>query len=210
MRRPATLLAVWLAGTVAATTVAWSAVDLVGRSVTDRVTRPLSAGAVERQLDREPSPLFSPAATQSAAASPATRAPATRTPVAPASRRPTGPAAAPRTGTGGTGGAGGTPSTRPGSASAHPSLSGPPPSATPPPATTTRTFGLTGGGAAVSCSGATAALVYASPKAGYEVEVESRGPVEVEVRFRSSSHESRLNVECDGGVPTGRVEERTR
>lgn len=49
---------------------------------------------------------------------------------------------------------------------------------------------------------------YASPSSGFASEVESGGPVEVEVRFRSSDHESRIRVECVGGTPDGRVEER--
>lgn len=51
---------------------------------------------------------------------------------------------------------------------------------------------------------------YASPASGFTSEVESSGPVEVEVRFRSSDHESRIRVECVSGTPEGRVEENGR
>jgi hypothetical protein len=67
---------------------------------------------------------------------------------------------------------------------------------------------MTGGTVAVSCTASTATLRYASPAAGFDSEVENAGPAEVEVRFRSSDHESRVRVECVNGSPSGRVEER--
>lgn len=74
------------------------------------------------------------------------------------------------------------------------------------PRTVTRTFTLRGGSAAVSCTGQRAVLKYASPNAGYIVDAGRSGD-EVEVRFRSDDHESRLRVECVGDTPHGDIRE---
>lgn len=91
----------------------------------------------------------------------------------------------------------------------------PPPAASPTPAPpapaqTSRTFVLMGGSATVACRGAAATLVSATPNPGYQAESESQdGGQTVEVRFRSSAHESRLQASCSGGSVQGQTEERS-
>ena len=78
--------------------------------------------------------------------------------------------------------------------------------APPPPRTVSRTFTARGGTAAVSCTGEQAVLEYASPNSGFEVDEGGSGD-EVQVRFRSEEHESRLRVECVGGTPVAEIRE---
>ena len=80
------------------------------------------------------------------------------------------------------------------------------PAATPPPAA--RTFGLVGGTAEVSCRGNVASLDWATPNSGFAVETgSSDSGTQVEVRFRSDTHESRLEAWCSGGQVQGSVRE---
>src|SRR5947199_130622 len=80
------------------------------------------------------------------------------------------------------------------------------PVATPPPAA--RTFGLVGGTAEVSCRGNVASLDWATPNSGFAVETgSSDSGTQVEVRFRSDAHESRLEAWCSGGQVQGSVRE---
>ena len=153
------LAGVWVVGAVAATSIAWSAVGLVGDQVTDGREAPLSADAVQAALGAvTPTPAASPTPTPNP-----------------------------------------TPSARP-SRSSRPS----------PVQTGSRTYTLTGGTVAVSCTGATIRLVYATPRGGFESTVEDAGPAEVEVRFRSEAHESKLEASCAGGRPIGDPEEKPR
>lgn len=75
-------------------------------------------------------------------------------------------------------------------------------------ATTTRP--TDGGTVAVSCTGRTAALVYATPAAGWSVEVRDSGPDRVRVRFelRGDGEEREVDVraECPAGRPVFSVE----
>ena len=80
------------------------------------------------------------------------------------------------------------------------------PGATPPPPA--RTFGLVGGTAEVSCRGNVASLDWATPNSGFSVETgSSDSGTQVEVRFRSDAHESRLEAWCSGGQVQGSVRE---
>jgi hypothetical protein len=82
----------------------------------------------------------------------------------------------------------------------------PPPTAAPAPST--RTFALVGGTASFSCGGGAISLNWATPNPGFQVETgTSDGGAQVEVRFRSDSHESRLDAWCAGGQVEGNVEE---
>ena len=64
----------------------------------------------------------------------------------------------------------------------------------------TRTFSLVGGTASVTCSGSQITVNWATPNGGYEVEIDSSsGGGTIEVRFRSDTHESRLEAWCSGG-----------
>lgn len=85
----------------------------------------------------------------------------------------------------------------------------PTPSSEPRPATVTRTWTGTGGRIGVSCTGSRAALVSASPADGWRVEVEERGPEEVEVRFRSDASEVRVQARCAGAEPRFEVERKS-
>ena len=80
------------------------------------------------------------------------------------------------------------------------------PAATPPPAV--RTFGLVGGTAEVSCRGNVASLDWATPNSGFTVETgSSDSGTQVDVRFRSDTHESRLEAWCSGGQVQDSVRE---
>jgi hypothetical protein len=67
-----------------------------------------------------------------------------------------------------------------------------------------------GGTVAVSCTGQAAALVYATPAAGWSVEVRDSGPDRVRVRFelRGDGEEREVDVraECPAGRPVFAVE----
>ena len=73
-----------------------------------------------------------------------------------------------------------------------------------------QTFELRGGTVQASCDGSGVSLGYATPKGGYEVSVHDEGPVELSVRFRSDSHESRLDATCVSGSPAPRIREEPR
>lgn len=83
------------------------------------------------------------------------------------------------------------------------------PAAPPPaPASSPTTFNLVGGSATVSCGGGSPSLVAATPRPGYDVEHGFEdGGATLEVRFRSDTHDSRLDAWCTGGTVQARVEE---
>jgi hypothetical protein len=87
--------------------------------------------------------------------------------------------------------------------------------ASPPPAngtsTTTRTFALIGGTASFSCSNGQISLNWAAPASGFQVDdiSSSDGGAQIEVRFRSDSHESRVEAWCSGGQVAGTTEEQS-
>lgn len=71
-----------------------------------------------------------------------------------------------------------------------------------------RTFALVGGTASVTCSGNQITLNWATPNSGYQVEASSsNGGAQVEVRFRSDTHESRLEAWCAGGTVQSSIRE---
>jgi hypothetical protein len=92
----------------------------------------------------------------------------------------------------------------------------PGPEATAPPATPTlaagapapedRTYQLVGGTVGVHFENGGARLLWATPKPGFRVD-SSGSSDQVDVRFRSDDHESRLNAFWDNG-PRSEVEER--
>jgi hypothetical protein len=69
----------------------------------------------------------------------------------------------------------------------------------------TRTFDLASGRVGVRASAEAVELVFATPNDGFSVDVRSRGPARVDVRFSSDDHESRFRYEPGAGE---RVEER--
>lgn len=80
-----------------------------------------------------------------------------------------------------------------------------------PAVTFTQTFTMVGGSATVACRGGVPSLARATPGAGYQLEtgLEDGGTV-LEVRFRSSTHQSQLDATCEIASVQGRVEESAR
>lgn len=74
----------------------------------------------------------------------------------------------------------------------------------------TEAYTLTGGVVTVRYRGGRTTLVGATPNSGFEVDVHDSGPDEVEVRFRSDDHESRLVTRWTAGAPRPQRDERPR
>ena len=74
----------------------------------------------------------------------------------------------------------------------------PPP---PAPAGNARAFPSAGGTVGVSCSGAVARLVFATPAAGYTLDEQTVAGGDVEVRFESDSNRVRLELAGADGTP---------
>ena len=164
------LFATWLAGTLLATAVVYEAVHMVAGQVTELHADRLSQAGVGQAV-RPPT------------------APSVVPPVTAPAGTPTGLSSSP----GGSPPQDATPPvTGTGSASTSPA-----PPAQP---NDTRTFSLVGGTASVTCSGSQITVNWATPNGGYEVEIDSSsGGGTIEVRFRSDTHESRLEAWCSGG-----------
>lgn len=73
---------------------------------------------------------------------------------------------------------------------------------------TTRTASSVGGKAAFQWDGTTIEVLWATPEAGFTVEIHRDGPDDVDVRFESESHESRIKADNERGQLRIRVEER--
>lgn len=92
------------------------------------------------------------------------------------------------------------------SATAEPAV--PPTSVRPPVGTTTtRTVSAVGGRASFRFGSGGVTLEWATPSAGFEVDVEEHSG-ELRVRFRGDDHESRVFASVRDGQPVTRVEER--
>lgn len=78
-------------------------------------------------------------------------------------------------------------------------------SSTPPPSPTAspvaRTWTVTGGVVAASCTGSAISLLYATPSDGWRVKIEKRGPDSISVEFDNGDHESKVRGSCVAGVP---------
>jgi hypothetical protein len=201
-RRTAALVAAWLAGTVLVVTLGIQAVAVVSDSVTETRPAPLSAAAVRRALAEERGPAPPPVA-------PGTGTTDETTGTTQASGRPATTATT-RSSTGGTqpGGSGSTTTTRPPvppgptATTATTATTGP----TPTGAAEDRTYDLIGGSVGVRFENGTARLLWATPAAGFRAERRG-GDDDVDVRFRSDTHESRFRAFWDNG-PRAEVEER--
>jgi hypothetical protein len=66
----------------------------------------------------------------------------------------------------------------------------------------TASFNSAGGVVTMSCRGAVASLVSATPNQGYTVTASNSGPNEIEVKFASSSHDSEFHGRCVDGQPS--------
>ena len=85
---------------------------------------------------------------------------------------------------------------------------------TPPPASapsqSSRTFNLLGGTVAVSCQNNQVSLDWATPNAGFQAEIDwHQSNTVLEVRFTSSSHETRLQTWCTAGQVQSTIEEKS-
>lgn len=96
----------------------------------------------------------------------------------------------------------GDPAGRPSRTPAPTTPSEPVPPPQPEPATQARTWAVTGGTVAASCTGATITLLYATPQDGWTVEVGSAGPEQVEVELSRDGQETKVRATCVSGVPT--------
>jgi hypothetical protein len=204
-RRTAVLVAAWLAGTVLVVVVGIQAVNLVGDSVTEARPAPLSAAAVNQALTEERGgtpPTTAPTTGTTRAPTGTTRAPTGTTR---ATGHPTATTATTRPPTGGTQPPGGGPTTttttRPTATTATTATTGPAPTG----AAEDRTYDLTGGSVGVRFENGTARLLWATPAAGFRAESHGGGD-QVDIRFRSDTHESRLRAFWDNG-PQAEVEE---
>jgi hypothetical protein len=82
--------------------------------------------------------------------------------------------------------------------------------APPAPPTSSRTFNLQGGTVDVTCQNNQISLYWATPNSGFQVETEWHNSNTVlEVRFTSSTHESRIETWCSGGQVQSAIEEQS-
>lgn len=72
-----------------------------------------------------------------------------------------------------------------------------------------RTWAVTGGTVAASCSADAISLLYATPTDGWTVEVEAAGPGQVVVELSSGERRTDVSAACVAGVPQPVVTERT-
>ena len=202
MSRRTVLVAVWLAGTVLATSLAFGAVSLVLAGVSgDRAEHLRFGNTVILQpasIERPAAPTTTtpgrggrPSTTTGVAAG---RSPSAGDPsvgVAPTTAAPATPplSADPTSGRSGHGGS----SSDDGPAPVPSAPSGAPPVST--------TYSTGGGTLTASCTGSTIRLVSASPASGFTMQVSDSGPEQVQVKFRSAQHEFEIQLQCVGGRP---------
>ena len=179
---------IWLAATVAATALVWTATSVVAEDVTDRpptVVAPQEVAQALEEVDTGPPP-----------------APPVTAPQRSTQARPPASTAPPVT----------APPPEPPAPAATTTL--PPPittTTTAPPAPTTTaapapdptaTFATSGGVVTATCSGFFIRLVAATPADGYSVDVLDRGPGSVHVHFVGrAGEEVRVRLVCFSGRP---------
>jgi hypothetical protein len=195
----------WLLGTGGSVTLGWLGVMVVAEEVTERPPAPLSEQAVNREATLPP-PEPEPPAVVDGAPEPAAAqvippqgppaAPPTTVPVSPP---PPGPRAVPGN-PAPQGGRTPTPPPATGDPAPNPPPRPPPVEGIPPlPPGRTKTLSTHGGTASVRYGEGSVALLWASPNAGYGMDVKASGPVEVHVRFQSDDHRSRIKAWWDNG-----------
>ncbi len=59
----------------------------------------------------------------------------------------------------------------------------------------------------VSCTGPDITLEVATPRDGWEMHIDKKGPDTVSVSFSREDHESRLTAVCQNGSPVGQTHE---
>lgn len=188
LRRALRLTAAWVVAAALAVAVALQGVSLVGREVTDQRPASLSAAEITDRLDRAGATSTTVATTVPTDGQP------TISTTQPSATSPTGddPAVAAPTTT--------APTT---------TVASPPATATPPPpapSPETRTYSLVGGTVALRFASTGVTVVYATPAAGFEVDVEPEHGNGVQVDFESDSHRSRVDGWWENG-PVDRVRE---
>ena len=224
MSRRTVLVAVWVAGTALATSLAFVAVSLVLAGVSGQSAEQLRFGNTvilqPASLQRPGSPTTTPrrrhrattTTTPKVSGSPTTTdgAGATGpTPTDNASGEPPasvapGGASSPsggETGSGGGGsGGGGTDGSGESGGGHGPSPTTLPSSSAP----VSTTYSTAGGTVTASCTGSTIRLVSASPSSGFTMQVSDSGPEQVQVKFRSATQEFEVQLGCVGGRPQPR------
>ncbi len=200
MPRTLSFVVAWLVAAAVATLVAWQGVSVVSDQVTNDRPAPVDQADVREQLadESEPDPASAEATVPSTSTTSTTQAeplgpqPGSVDPVPTPAAQAGGPSASP--------------------APAAPAPSPPPPANNPPaPATTVvasevRTYNLVGGSAALRFTPSGVTVDYATPKAGFTVDLEPENGNGVRVEFRSDDHRSRVDGWWDGG-PRERVRE---
>lgn len=215
MRRWPVIAVTWALGTSTGVLLGLFGVQLVASGITDSLVSPLSRPEVLRALQAEAAPAPEPAPPvqppvdlPSPLPDPGAVPPLT-TPVSPPA--PTPPASSPP---------------RPGAVAGTTTTAPPPPPTTAPPATAppapppapkpapptgvTRTITSAGGTVAVRYESGRVMLVWARPNDGFDVEVRSDGPEQVEVEFRGKRHRSLVRAFYQDGAPAQDVVEHGR
>lgn len=77
-------------------------------------------------------------------------------------------------------------------------------------ALTNKTYDLIGGTVILSLGGDEVHLVSATPRPGFTADYEHTGPVEVEIKFESNDHKSKLEAKYEDGELKVDVEEEPR
>jgi hypothetical protein len=205
-RRRITLVVLWFAGSVVAVSVAIAAIGLAGARVTGQSTmlRARDSAHHAAAVGVDPGSADSTSVPTSADGSAAGSGGATSS----SEPRPLGPGAT-------DGQFGSSPTTsglRPGNSSKSSPGGSPATTAAPAPMPTTRpsspssstSKAVSGGTVTVQCINDAASYVSGSPAPGYQIQVESRGPDEVEVRFASDAvdYEWSVKATCQAGVVT--------
>ena len=197
MRRRGVLIGVWLVATGLATLVAWGAVRQVTDQVSPTAVLPLpSAVAIADEPDVQPTAGATPDRPRrrrnQVADLPTEPRPESPRPAEPTDQEVS--ANPPNE------------ETRPGGQNAD-EETGNNTQAQP---ATTEAYELVGGVVTVRYDNGTVRLVSATPNSGFDVDVNEGGPDEVDVRFRSDSHESRLETRWRDGRPDPEREEEPR
>ena len=190
--------ALWLAVTVASTSIVWQATSLVGADVTDRPPPVVAHEDVVSELASSPSPTgTTPTSTTVKPATSTTIRPGGQLPVAPgATVPPTTPSQTLQPG------ATVAPPATPATATTVPSAASTPRPPSPPttqaPVRPTATYSTIGGVVRVACDGFLIDLISAIPNNGYAVQVRVNGPVNVDVHFVRSGQDHSVKAVCVG------------
>jgi hypothetical protein len=212
VRRTGLLIASWGLATVLALVLGLQSVSAISNSVTNHRKASLSPASVKAALNRSTaSATGSSSESTGSSESASSDESSTSRPLASASSSdgggagPTGPGAVDERSGNPPGESGqGDGVSSEGSSQEHNSSSSSPPASSP----EDRTYQLVGGSVGVRFENGAAHLLWATPKTGFSVE--SSGPgSQVDVRFRSDSHQSRLRAFWENG-PQQEIEESDR